>query len=245
LFENRLQTVEEVAWDGRGECVSANREVRLGALVLERAIQQKPDGAAVTRAMAEGIKAMGIAALPWNESARAIQSRISFLRRIEGDKWPDLSDGALIADPQGWLGERLNGIFRRSHLGRLDLAEALLAQLDWQQRRDLDVLAPSHMTTPTGRSVALDYSGDLPVLAVKLQEMFGQRATPAVAGGRVAVVVQLLSPAGRPLQTTRDLQGFWQTGYAAVRAEMRGRYPRHPWPDDPLTAPPQRGVKRR
>jgi ATP-dependent helicase HrpB len=125
------------------------------------------------------------------------------------------------------------------------VADALLARLDWRQRRDLDRLAPSHVEVPSGRAAAIDYHGEVPVLAVKLQEMFGARTTPTVAGGRVAVIVQLLSPAGRPLQTTRDLEGFWRTGYAAVRSEMRGRYPRHPWPEDPLTAPPQRGVKRR
>ncbi|MGH6934511.1 MAG: ATP-dependent helicase HrpB [Dongiaceae bacterium] len=245
LFEDQLETREEIAWDPQSESVIASRATRLGALTLATAPMRNPDRDAMVHAMAEGIKAMGIAALPWNDTARAIQSRIGFLRRIAGEGWPDLGDAALIADPWHWLGERLDGITRRGHLGRLDLAEALLAQLDWQRRRDLDKLAPSHVEVPTGRSVPLDYSGEVPVLAVKLQEMFGQRATPTVADGRVAVVVQLLSPAGRPVQATRDLQGFWRTGYAAVRAELRGRYPRHPWPDDPLTAPPQRGVKRR
>jgi ATP-dependent helicase HrpB len=244
LFREELEAREDISWDARSESVTARKELRLGALVLESKAIPHPGGDAVIRTMAEGIKAMGIATLSWNDAARGIQSRVAFLRRIKGDGWPDLSEAALSADPLAWLGERLAGITRRGHLGRIDVADALLARLDWRQRRDLDELAPSHVEVPTGRAVALDYSGEVPVLAVKLQEMFGARTTPTVAGGRVAVIVQLLSPAGRPLQTTRDLLGFWRTGYAAVRAEMRGRYPRHPWPDDPLAAPPQRGVKR-
>ena len=155
-----------------------------------------------------------------------------------------MSDEALLADPLGWLGGRLGGMTRRAHLARLDLHAALLDRLDWQQRRDLDRLAPTHLPVPSGRQVELDYTGEAPVLAVKLQELFGQRSTPSVAEGRVPVVVHLLSPAGRPVQVTRDLEGFWKTGYPAVRGELRGRYPRHPWPDDPLTAPPQRGTKK-
>jgi ATP-dependent helicase HrpB len=144
-----------------------------------------------------------------------------------------------------WLGEHLDGVTRRAHLARIDVAAALLDRLDWKQRRDLDRLAPTHIEVPTGRSVTIDYSGESPVLAVKMQEMFGVRATPTVADGRVPILVHLLSPAGRPVQVTQDLEGFWRSGYAAVRAELRGRYPKHPWPDDPLTAVPTKGVKRR
>ena len=223
----------------------AARERRFGALVLDRAPLGATASPAVAQAMAEGLRQLGAAALPWAREARAIQARVGFLRRLDPDAWPDLSDAALMADPLAWLGERLNGVTRRAHLARIDVAAALLDRLDWRQRRELDRLAPVHVTVPTGRQVALDYDGEAPVLAVKLQEMFGQRTTPTVADGHVAVVVHLLSPAGRPVQVTQDLAGFWRTGYAAVRAELRGRYPRHPWPEDPTTAPPTKGVKPR
>jgi ATP-dependent helicase HrpB len=241
LFADRLVTVEQVAWDSRSESVIANRELRLGALVLE-ARPAPPDPAATAAAMAAGIKALGIAALPWSDQARGIQARVAFLQRLEPERWPDLSDAALAADPLDWLGERLAGVTRRAHLARLDLAAALLDRIDWRQRRELDRLAPTHVAVPSGRQAALDYGGETPALAIKLQEMFGAGAGPSVADGRVAVRLQLLSPAGRPVQVTQDLAGFWRNGYAAVRAELRGRYPRHPWPEDPLTAPPRRGV---
>lgn len=245
LFGGRMVDVDEIAWDGRDESVIATRERRLGALALDRAALPNPDPAEVAAAMAEGIRQIGLAALPWTGAARGVQARVAFLHRLDPESWPDLSDAALAADPLAWLGEHLQGVTRRAHLARIDIAQALRDRLDWRQRRDLDRLAPAHIEVPTGRQVPLDYSGDEPVLAVKLQEMFGQRTTPTVADGRVAVLVHLLSPAGRPLQVTRDLEGFWKTGYAAVRAEMRGRYPRHPWPDDPLAAEPTRRAKRK
>ncbi len=244
-FADRFDEGEEIAWDARSESVVATRERRLGALVLERRPIAAPDPQALARAMAEGIRQLGLSALPWTPDARAIQARISLLRRLDPDGWPDVSDAALAAEPMEWLGEHLDGVTRRAHLARLDVAAALLDRLDWKRRRDLDRLAPTHIDVPTGRSVTIDYSGESPVLAVKLQEMFGARTTPTVAEGRVPIVIHLLSPAGRPVQVTRDLEGFWRNGYAAVRAELRGRYPKHPWPDDPLTAPPTKGVKRR
>jgi ATP-dependent helicase HrpB len=245
LFDDRITAVDEIAWDSRSESVTASREWRLGALVLDREPLPSPDPQAIMRAMADGIRQLGLAVLPWTEAARSIQARAALLRRLDPDAWADLSDTALSDDVAGWLGDQLRGVTRRSHLGRIDLARALLDRLDWRRRRDLDRLAPTHLDVPTGRQMAIDYSGDAPVLAVKLQEMFGVRATPTVADGRIPVLVHLLSPAGRPLQVTRDLEGFWRNGYAAVRAEMRGRYPRHPWPEDPLTAVPVKGAKRR
>jgi len=245
LFSEQFHEAEDIAWDARSEAVVAMRERGLGALVLERKPIAAPDRQVLARAMAEGIRQFGPSALPWTAEARAIQARIGFLRRLDPDAWPDVSDTALAADPLRWLGAHLDGITRRTHLARIDVAAALLDRLDWKQRRDLDRLAPTHIEVPTGRSVAIDYSGELPVLAVKLQEMFGVRTSPSVADGRVPILIHLLSPAGRPVQVTQDLEGFWRNGYAAVRAELRGRYPKHPWPDDPLTAPPTRGVKRR
>ena len=243
LFADRLVMTEEVRWDARSESVVATRDRRLGAIALEREPLGAVAAAATVQAMADGIRQLGAAALPWTREARSLQARIGFLRRLDPEAWPDLSDAMLTADPAAWLGERLDGITRRAHLSRIDVAAALLDRLDWRQRRDLDRLAPTHIAAPTGRQVALDYEGEAPVLAVKLQEMFGQRTTPTVAEGRVPVLVHLLSPAGRPMQVTQDLEGFWRNGYAAVRGELRGRYPKHPWPEDPLTAPPTKGVK--
>jgi ATP-dependent helicase HrpB len=245
LFSERFEEAEDIVWDARSESVVATRERRLGALALERKPIAAPDPRALARAMADGIRQLGLAALPWTAEARATQARVAFLRRLDPDGWPDVADAALAADPLSWLGEQLGGITRRAHLSRIDVAAALLARLDWKQRRALDRLAPTHVEVPTGRSVTIDYSGASPVLAVKLQEMFGARTTPAVADGRVPILIHLLSPAGRPVQVTQDLEGFWRNGYAAVRAELRGRYPKHPWPEDPLTAPPTKGVKRR
>jgi len=245
LFEDRIVAADEIAWDPRTESVTASRERRLGALVLDRAPLPSADPQAVMQAMADGIRQLGVAALPWTEAARGIQARVALLRRHEPAAWPDLSDAALADDPVAWLGDQLRNVTRRAHLVRIDVARALSDRLDWRQRRDLDRLAPTHIEVPTGRQVAIDYAGEAPVLAVKLQEMFGVRTTPTVADGRIPIVVHLLSPAGRPLQVTTDLEGFWRNGYAAVRAEMRGRYPKHPWPDDPLTAVPAKGVKRR
>jgi ATP-dependent helicase HrpB len=245
LFDDRIAAIEEIAWDSRTGTVIAARERRLGALVFDREPLPAPEPHAIMRAMADGIRHLGLAALPWTEAARGIQARVALLRRLDPDAWPDLSDAALAADVPGWLGEQLRGVTRRAHLAGIDVARALLDRLDWRQKRDLDRLAPTHLDVPTGRRVAIDYSGEAPVLAAKLQEMFGVRSTPRIADGRIAVLVHLLSPAGRPLQVTTDLEGFWRTGYAAVRAEMRGRYPKHPWPDDPLTAVPVKGVKRR
>jgi ATP-dependent helicase HrpB len=244
LFADRIAAADEIAWDSRTESVTATRERRLGALVLDREPLPSPDAHAMMRAVAGGIRQLGLAALPWTDAARGIQARVAFLRRLDPEAWLDLSDAVLADHLLDWLGDQLRGVTRRAHLARIDIARALLDRLDWRQRRDLDRLAPTHLEVPTGRQVAIDYSGDAPVLAVKLQEMFGVRATPAIANGRVPILIHLLSPAGRPLQVTRDLEGFWQNGYAAVRAEMRGRYPKHPWPDDPLAAVPVKGTKR-
>jgi ATP-dependent helicase HrpB len=244
LFADRIASVEEIGWDTRGECVTAARERRLGALVLARETLTSADAESMAQAMVEGVRQLGLTVLPWTAAARAVQARVGFLRRRDPQAWPDLSDEALARDPATWLGEQLRGVTRRAQLARIDVSRALLERLDWRQRRDLDRLAPTHVEVPTGRQAIIDYSGETPVLAVKLQEMFGVRATPTIADGRVPLVIHLLSPAGRPLQVTTDLEGFWMNGYAAVRAEMRGRYPKHPWPEDPLSAAPTKGTKR-
>jgi ATP-dependent helicase HrpB len=243
-FADRIETVETVGWDARAEAVVASKRTRLGALVLDEArIERLPDAARI-RALLEGIRLLGLEALAWAPDTKNFVARNRFLGRLD-PSWPDFTDEALLAEAETWLAPYLGGITRRAQFGRIDLAAALQSRLDWTQQKKLDAMAPTHLEVPSGSRIALDYAGDLPVLAVKLQEMFGQTETPVIGGGKVPVMVHLLSPAGRPLQVTQDLGSFWRNGYAVARAELRGRYPRHPWPEDPLTAPPTRRTKPR
>jgi ATP-dependent helicase HrpB len=160
--------------------------------------------------------------------------------------WPDWSDNALMATLETWLAPRLARVTRRAHLSNIDLAAALADTLSFHQRRDLDAKAPTHIGVPSGSRIPIDYdAGEIPVLAVRLQEMFGATTTPAIAGGKAPLLIHLLSPAGRPLQVTRDLQGFWSGSYPQIRGEMRGRYPKHNWPDNPLEAVPTARTKQR
>jgi ATP-dependent helicase HrpB len=247
-FSAAIEEQAVLAWNPRTEIVEAKRERRLWSLVLEEKPLKNPPQDQVIAAMIEGIRAMGLAALPWTDNARALQARIAFLRRAGDERhdWPDLSDDALVASLEDWLAPYLSGVTRRAHLANLDLMEALLSRLDWKQRQALDDLAPTHLTVPSRSRVPLDYqSGDVPVLAVRLQEMFGATDTPAVAGGKVQVLLHLLSPARRPVQVTRDLKSFWANSYRAVKADLKGQYPKHYWPDDPLQAEPTARAKPR
>jgi ATP-dependent helicase HrpB len=176
---------------------------------------------------------------------RGWQARVNFLHRLLGGDWPDLSDRRLAATLADWLAPFVGGMTRLTSLAKVDLNRALGTHLNWRQTRELDRLAPSRLTVPSGREVPVDYGSDPPVLAVRLQEMFGQIETPRVAAGRVAVVVHLLSPAGRAVQITQDLAGFWKNGYNAVRKDLRGRYPKHYWPEDPRTARAIKGIRPR
>jgi ATP-dependent helicase HrpB len=197
--------------------------------------------------MCDGVRSLGLDVLPWTEAARQLQARVLSLRawRPEED-WPDLGDATLLARLEAWLLPQLDGVTRREHLARLDLAAILRRQLDHAQQQRLDRLAPAQLDVPTGSRIRLDYRPPgPPVLAVRLQEMFGCARTPAVNDGRVPVVLHLLSPAQRPVAVTQDLAGFWARGYADVRKDLRGRYPKHPWPDDPLAAAPTRRAKPR
>ncbi|HYM04232.1 MAG TPA: ATP-dependent helicase HrpB [Stellaceae bacterium] len=246
-FADIIEASESIAWDDREEAVLARRQRRLGALILDDAPFVGAPADRVVAAMLDGVRRLGIAALPWPREAESFRRRVMFLHALDGPAsgWPDLSDGALAATLDEWLGPFLDGITRRGQLTRLDLAAILGQRLTWDQRQALDRLAPTYVTVPSGSRVPVDYgAGDLPVLAVRLQEVFGARATPTVADGRVPLLLHLLSPAGRPLQVTRDLAGFWAGSYPAVRAEMRGRYPKHPWPEDPLAAQPTARAKR-
>ncbi len=234
-FEHAISEQDEVAWDPREQAVKARRTRRLWKLTLDGKPWDNADPAQLRAAMAQGVRQLGLDCLPWSDAATALRHRVALLAGFEPG-WPDLSDATLLDTLDDWLAPYLGGMTRRPHLDRLDMAEILSARLDYAMRKRLDTLAPTHLPVPSGRTALVDYSGDEPVLAVKLQEMFGCADTPRIANGRVPVLLHLLSPAGRPLQVTRDLAGFWAGSYKAVKAEMKGRYPKHPWPDDPLAA---------
>ena len=225
-----------VAWDSREQRVRSERQLRLGALVLERRPWPDAPDEALLGALLEGLESLGLESLPWDGASRQLQQRLCLAHRHLGAPWPDRSDAALGADPLTWLADQLPGLRSRADLQRLDLQEALWSGLPWESRRELDAWLPQTLPIPSGRQARLDYSSGEPVLAVKLQELFGAADTPTVLQGRLAVTVQLLSPAGRPAAITRDLAGFWSGAYREVRRELRGRYPRHPWPEDPATA---------
>jgi ATP-dependent helicase HrpB len=242
----RIEAGEEVTFDRAARALRARAVRRLGAVVLgERPLSVPPtDGSA--RALARGVADLGLGHLPWSKALAQWRERVAFLRRSEGGEWPDLSDDALLASVEDWLAPHLIGKTSLDGIDARDLGEALHALLPWPLRRRLDAEAPTHLAAPTGSQVPVDYGDtDGPMLAVRVQELFGLDRHPTVAGGRVPLVLHLLSPAGRPIQITRDLPGFWRGSWAAVRADMRGRYPKHPWPDDPLTAPPTRRAKGR
>ena len=226
----------EVSWDRQQQRLRSERVLRLGALVLQRQPWPDPPAPARLQAVLSGLEDLGLAALPWTEASRQLQQRLCLAHRHLGAPWPDRSDAALSGDPLAWLGDQLQGVSNRSDLQRLDLQEALWSGIDWQARRQLDQLLPQALAIPSGRQARLDYSSGEPVLAVKLQELFGAATTPTVLQGQLAVTVQLLSPAGRPAAITQDLAGFWRGAYQEVRRELRGRYPRHPWPEDPAQA---------
>jgi ATP-dependent helicase HrpB len=247
MLAHRLVVEETVRWDEASQGVVARREERLGRLVLDSAPAADPPPDAVRAAMLAGIRRLGIGALPWSAEARRLQARIASMRAwFPEEGWPDLSDAALLARLDEWLGPWLDGCTRREHLARLDLLAALQAQLAPPLAARLREGAPSHLTVPSGSRLALEYRpGESPVLAVKLQEMFGLADTPRVAFGRVPVTLHLLSPARRPIQVTQDLRGFWERTYKEVRKELKGRYPKHPWPDDPWQARPTSRARQR
>ncbi|MFI9786636.1 ATP-dependent helicase HrpB [Kitasatospora sp. NPDC051984] len=234
---------EEVGWSARQREVTARRVETLGAIELAAVPLTAPDPALVRDALLEGLAREGVSALlNWPPAAAGLRERLAFLHRTLGGVWPDVSDAALLVAAEQWLEPELSRARRRADLERIDTAAALQRLLPWAsgQAGRLDELAPERITVPTGSRIRVDYSGDRPVLAVKLQELFGWDAAPALADGRAPLTVHLLSPAGRPAAVTGDLAAFWREGYRAVRADLRGRYPRHPWPEDPTTAEPTR-----
>ncbi|MFF2702667.1 ATP-dependent helicase HrpB [Streptomyces cyaneofuscatus] len=224
---------EEVRWVD-GEVVARSVD-RVGAVELAVRPLKQPDPELVRGALVEGLGREGLGLLRWTRDSEQFRLRLAFLHRVLGAPWPDVSDDALLADPDGWLEPELSRARRRSDLGRIDAGQALRRLLPWAtgEAVRLDELAPERIEVPSGSRIRVEYGGEQPVLAVKLQELFGLSETPTVAG--VPVLVHLLSPAGRPAAVTADLASFWQDGYKAVRAELRGRYPKHPWPEDPAT----------
>ncbi|WP_211336389.1 ATP-dependent helicase HrpB [Nocardia tenerifensis] len=239
---NLLTTVDEVDWvDGD---VVARRIERLGSIVLSEKPLRDPGRALITAAVRRGLASTGLGVLRWDSDAVALRGRLEFLHRTIGEPWPAVDDAALLADLDRWLGPELGAARGRADLERVDAGQALRRLLPWPEAARLDELAPERMTVPSGSRPRLDYSTDPPVLAVKVQEIFGWTDAPRLAGGRVPIVLHLLSPAQRPVAVTADLASFWRTGWPQVRADLRGRYPKHAWPEDPATVPAHRGTAR-
>ena len=249
LFEAHIVTEARFGWEIRSGAVLARRVRRLDALMLEDAQRPAADDERAVAAMLEGVRQCGIEALPWDADSRGLQARLEFVRALQRRDlrdWPASDDAALTASLEQWLAPYLGGITRREHLVRVPLAAALRARLGAAQQRTLETLAPRELVVPSGSHVRIDYvDANAPCISVRLQEVFGLVETPRIGDGAIPVTFKLLSPAQRPVQITRDLAGFWRSSYIEVRKDMRGRYPKHHWPDDPLQAAPTRGAKRR
>jgi ATP-dependent helicase HrpB len=244
-LRGNIESLRRVEWDKREGRIIATLEEKLGALQLT-ARPFAPQEGEVAPLLCEAIRS-GSARIVFSEEARQFQGRVRLMKKTFPDEdWPDLSEEHLLSAPEEWLLPWLKGIRTGGQLERLDLLPPLRARLSWEEQRLLNEFAPASLLVPSGHRVTLDYaSGDIPILAVKLQEMFGLADTPKIAGGRVKVLIHLLSPARKPVQVTQDLKGFWNTGYQQVKKELKGRYPKHPWPDDPWKAVPTRRVKPR
>jgi ATP-dependent helicase HrpB len=246
LFSSHIETREVCEWSSRDRAVTAREEKRLHALTLAERPLKKPDPIRVAAAVLTGIRELGLESLPWTDELQSLRARAAFVRKLEpGAGWPDLSDEALRRELETWLQPFLAGVTRAADFARIDLSNALHSLFDWDKKKRLDSLAPTHVEVPSGSRIPIDYTTDTPVLAVRLQEMFGLADTPAIANGRVPLTLHLLSPARRPVQVTRDLKSFWKNGYGDVKRDLKGRYPKHHWPDDPWTATPTARAKPR
>jgi ATP-dependent helicase HrpB len=245
-FANELKDRDVVTFDTGSASLRARRTRWLGALVLAEQTKKFTPDTDTARTLAEGIIDLGLGTLPWSKAALQFRQRVGFLRRSEGEEWPDLSNGGLARNAADWLEPLLLDKIARSQIGADELSNALMNLVPWNLRRRLEAEAPTNFTAPTGSAVPIDYEAEQgPTVSIRVQELFGLAQHPAIAAGCVPLVIELLSPAHRPVQVTRDLPGFWRGSYAQVKAEMRGRYPKHPWPEDPLTAPATRRAKRR
>lgn len=235
-FPARLVREEGAAFDPRAGAVIARRRLRFGPLVLEEATLAHADPEAVAHALADAAAERGLRDLDWTAAARQAQARIGWMRAVEGEDWPDLSDATLAATARDWLAPHLGGLTKLSALKGLNLHDVLLAGLPWERRKRLDTALPPRIALPGGRSAAIDYARDTPTLEARAQHLYGLADLPKLAEGRVRLQVALLSPAGRPVAVTGDLAGFWRGGWADVRKDMRGRYPKHDWPENPAAA---------
>jgi ATP-dependent helicase HrpB len=245
-FSDQIEDNETVTFDATSGSLRARRMRRLGALVLAEQTRPVAPDSESARLLAEGIAAIGVRKLPWSKTQLQLRNRVMFLRRAEGDEWPNLSDEALAGTTAEWLAPFLTGKTSLQQIGADDLAAALDALMPWNLRKRLDAEAPTHFAAPSGSQVPIDYEAEEgPKLSIRVQELFGLAVHPTIAGGRVPLLIELLSPAHRPVQMTRDLPGFWRGSYKDVRTDLRGRYPKHPWPDNPLTAPATRRAKPR
>jgi ATP-dependent helicase HrpB len=236
LFVDRVETRRDVSFDRAAAALRARETRRMGALVLEsRNLAVQPDATTAT-ILADGLATNGVERLPWTSRLQQLRARVAFLRRAEGEEWPDLSDVALARDARAWLAPFLHSARGLADVSETMLGEALESLLPWDLRRRLDAEAPTHFETPAGSRVPVDYDGDSVAIHVRVQELYGLKEHPTLAGGRVKPLLHLLSPAHRPIQTTGDLPRFWAGAWAEVKKEMKGRYPRHVWPENPADA---------
>ena len=240
-----IETMDELSFDRASASLRARRRRRLGALILTEQTLSVPQNEVAAVALARGVLSLGLARLPWTRALKQRRDRVMFLAQAEGEAWPDLSDAALAADP-GWLAPFLVGKTKLDEIGADDLESALDATLPCDLARRLVDEAPTHFQAPTGTAAPIDYEAEGgPAIALRVQELFGLNKHPSLAGGRIPLTLHLLSPANRPIQITRDLPGFWRGSWAAVRSDLRGRYPRHFWPEDPAAAAPTARAKPR
>lgn len=245
-FADRIEATDDLAFDASSRSLRARRRRRIGALVLAEQPMQVAPSADTAVVLAKGLAEAGLDRLPWSKALLQWRDRVMFLRTAEGEEWPDLSDAGLASRLDDWLVPALYDKISAAAFSASDLSDAVMALLPYELRARLDREAPTHFEAPTGSAIAIDYDApEGPKISVRVQEMFGLAQHPSIARGRIPLVVELLSPAHRPVQVTRDLPGFWSGSYAAVRADLRGRYPRHPWPDDPAHAAPTRRAKPR
>jgi ATP-dependent helicase HrpB len=245
-FADNILATEEIACDPKTLALRGRRLRRLDAIVLAEHPFAVPPGEDAARRLAGAIVAAGLDRLPWTKPLRQWRDRVLFLRRAGGGEWPDLTDQGLAAAAEDWLVPLLHDKTALAALSSSELEAALHTLVPARLRRRLEAEAPSHFEAPSGSRVPIDYEAEQgPKIAIRVQEVFGLDRHPAIAGGRVPLLIELLSPANRPVQVTRDLPTFWRGSYAAVKSEMRGRYPRHPWPDDPVSAPATRRAKSR
>jgi len=245
-FADQIESADEISFDRSALALRARRKKTLHGITLSEAPLALQPSMETAQVLADGLIAAGLDRLPWSKPLKQWRDRVMFLRKAEGEAWPDLSNDALVAQRGAWLVPALADKTSLKEFSPGDLSDALMALLPWELRARLEREAPTHFEAPTGTMLAIDYEAEQgPTIAVRLQELFGLNTHPSIAKGAVPLVLELLSPAHRPVQVTRDLPGFWRGSYAAVRSDLRGRYPRHPWPEDPASAMPTRRVKPR